>query len=87
MNPEQFEKWNLPSRPTKTTDTRCKRFFEEHGEGVESVELDALHPDTLRAMVREAIEKHIDPDQLAALSREESAARESLWQLARESNA
>lgn len=45
--------------------TRCKRFFEAHGQGVESVELDALHPGTLRAIVRDAIERHIDNDRLA----------------------
>lgn len=78
VHPEQIREWNLPSRPTKESDTRCRRFYAEHGEGVESVELDAVHPDRLRALVREAIEQHVDPYRLAQLRAEEAAARETL---------
>jgi hypothetical protein len=54
VTPEQIARWNLPTRPTKTTDTRSKRF---HGE---SVELDAVEPGTLRDLVRRCIVQHID---------------------------
>jgi hypothetical protein len=37
--PEQIEQWDLPTRPTKTTDSRAKKF----GSSV-SVELDAIEP-------------------------------------------
>jgi hypothetical protein len=82
VNPQQIQEWNLSVRPSKKSDTRCKAFFEEFGEGTASVELDAIHPDTLRGLVREAIERHVDHGQLAALKREEAAARESLQELA-----
>jgi len=36
---EQIEGWSLPTRPTKSTDTRARRFQKIHG--TESVELDA----------------------------------------------
>jgi hypothetical protein len=82
VNPEQIQEWGLPTRPSKKSDTRCKAFFAEFGAGTESVELDAIHPDTLRRLVREAIEQHVDHGQLAALMREEAAAREALQELA-----
>ena len=43
---------------------------------------DAIHPNDLREMVREAIVQHIDPAVWEAAAREESAAREALEQLA-----
>jgi hypothetical protein len=45
-------------------------------------ELEALHPGRLRALVREAIEAHIDNDELTALRLEEKAAREALKEMA-----
>ncbi len=47
---------DLPTRPTKSTDSRSTKFTERFGGG--SVELDAIHPDTLRQIVRDAIEAH-----------------------------
>ena len=44
VTPEQIARLDLPTRPTKTTDTRSKSW----GGGDESVELDAIEPDTLR---------------------------------------
>jgi hypothetical protein len=52
------------------------------GKGTPSVELDALHPDRLRALVRGAIEVHINNDELTALRLEEKAAREALEEMA-----
>jgi hypothetical protein len=49
----QIEEWRLPTRPTKTSDSRSKGF------GDISVELDAIEPHRLRALVREAIEVHL----------------------------
>jgi hypothetical protein len=47
VNPEQIEEFDLPTRPTKKTDSRAKTF-----EG-ESVEVDAIPPARLRQMVEE----------------------------------
>ena len=54
VTPAQIQELNLPTRPTKESDSRSKGF-----EG-ESVEVDAIPPATLRSMVRELIESHID---------------------------
>ena len=74
VTPEQITGWNLPTRPTKTTDSRAKAF------GAVSVELDAIEPDRLRDLVRSVIERHLPPNQLAILR----AAEESEQQWLRE---
>jgi hypothetical protein len=53
---EQVELWNLPTRPTKGSDTRAKGFTGR------SVELDAIPPDTLRGLVEGRIVGHVDVD-------------------------
>ncbi|MCX6924086.1 MAG: hypothetical protein NT154_12885, partial [Verrucomicrobia bacterium] len=50
VTPEQITEWKLPTRPTKTTDSRSRRFDGE------SVEVDAVPPATLRGLVRSCIE-------------------------------
>jgi hypothetical protein len=72
VTPAQIEAWRLPSRPTKTTDTRSKGF------GDISVELDAIEPDRLRALVHETIEVHLPPDQLNVLKIAEQSERDIL---------
>ena len=59
MTEEQIARWTLPAWPTKTPDSRSK------GIGGESVELDAIPPATLRAVVRGGAERHIDAATLA----------------------
>jgi hypothetical protein len=68
----QVEEWNLPTRPTKQTDTRAKKFAGT------SVELDAIPARKLRALVRECIERHVDQDQLRILKIAEESERELL---------
>jgi hypothetical protein len=74
---EQIVTMNLPTRPTKDTDSRSKNF-----EG-ESVELDAIPPDTLRDLVRLAIEQHIDRDEFERLQVVEEQERVTLENIAR----
>jgi hypothetical protein len=69
VEPWQIEEWNLPTRPTKTSDTRAKNF------GEISVELDAIDPDTLRSIVLGAIEQHLPQQQLAVLKTAEESER------------
>ena len=71
--PGQIEEWKLPSRPTKTTDSRAKRFGYS-----QSVELDAIHPDSLREIVEEAITLHISERELAVVRAAEDSEREIL---------
>ncbi len=77
---DQIEEWRLPTRPTKTTDSRAARFTREHGTG--SVELDAIPPAALRALVRESIERHMDPERLRVMKlaeREERDLLRNVW--------
>jgi hypothetical protein len=70
VTPEQISQWRLPTRPTKSSDTRSKGF------GAVSVELDAIPPQRLRDLVEEAIERHLPPEQYAVLKvAEESEQR------------
>ena len=69
---EQVETWGLPSRPTKQTDTRAKKFVGT------SVELDAIPAHQLRELVRGCIERHIDQQQLSLLRAAEESERELL---------
>jgi hypothetical protein len=74
VNREQIDRWQLPTRPTKRSDARARRFLQIHG--TESVELDAIPPDTLRRLVRDAIERHMDPWKLRHLQLVEERERE-----------
>ena len=73
---EQIADLELPTRPTKQTDSRSASF-----EG-ESVELDAIPPTTLRQLVTDCIEQHIDADALSKTRRIEVLERETLGQFA-----
>ena len=71
VTPDQIEMFNLPTRPTKKTDTRAKRFKGE------SVEVDAIEPRILRKLVETVIVQHIQPDEWERLQRVETIERES----------
>jgi hypothetical protein len=68
----QADEWNLPTRPTKQTDTRAKKFSGT------SVELDAIPARKLRELVRECIERHVDKQKLEFLRVAERSERELL---------
>jgi hypothetical protein len=72
----QIEQYGLQTRPTKKTDSRSRSF-----EG-ESVEVDAIAPDQLRAICERCITRHIDQDQLERTRAVEEAERETLAQIA-----
>ena len=76
VTPEQITEWDLPTRPTKRTDTRSRTF-----EG-ESVEVDAIPPSTLRGLVAECITAHVDQRQLDVLKVAEEEERRLLLELA-----
>jgi hypothetical protein len=73
---EQIDRWNLPTRPTKTSDTRAAKFRQVHG--TDSVELDAIPPDELRNLVRNAIDSHMEPWRLRQFRMVEQEERETL---------
>jgi len=57
---EQVQRFNLPPNPTKKADPRAKEYVQKYGD--QCWELDALPPDELERIVREAIVEHIDRD-------------------------
>lgn len=73
---EQIDEHQLPTRPTKTTDSRARKFMRQYGTG--SVELDAIPPATLRGLVRDCIERHMDPGRLRTLQLAEREERDIL---------
>ena len=79
VRPWQVEAWNLPTRPTKATDSRAKTFGY-----AESVELDAIHPDTLRDLVRGQIEALLPAQQIQVLEVAEESERDILRMFARQ---
>jgi hypothetical protein len=70
--PWQIQEWGLPTRPTKTKDPRAGGFSGE------SVEVDAIPAQRLRQIVRDAIERHIDPEALRLTRIAEQSEREIL---------
>jgi hypothetical protein len=69
VNEAQILEWNLPTRPTKSSDTRSRNF------GEISVELDAIRPDDLRDLVQKAIERHLPPEEFKVLKVAEKSER------------
>ncbi|MBV8134762.1 MAG: hypothetical protein JO121_03835 [Deltaproteobacteria bacterium] len=76
VTPQQIRRWNLPTRPTKTTDSRAKKFKSKV-----SVELDAIPPNQLRELVAKAIERHLPRAQFEVLRAAEESEREILQNL------
>jgi hypothetical protein len=77
VKPWQIEEWGLPTRPTKTSDSRAKSF------GEISVELDAIEPNQLRELVQDAIEQHLPADEYEVLKVAEESERKLLTALMR----
>jgi hypothetical protein len=75
VTPYQVAAWNLPTRPTKGTDSRARDW--QGG----SVELDAIPVDLLRALVSGCIEGHVDQSQLNLLRTVEAEERAVLERL------
>lgn len=74
--PAQIDWYSLPTRPTKTTDSRAKGFVGG------SVEVDAIPPTELRSIVEAAIVQHIDQDQLQLTRIAEDSERDILHRMA-----
>src|SRR5262249_34524186 len=76
VTPNQITRWNLPTRPTKSSDPRAANFADQ------PVELDAITPQRLRALVRTAIERHMPKHRYEILKAAEEAERQGLVALA-----
>jgi hypothetical protein len=73
VRPQQVAMWGLPTRPTKETDSRARRWT-----GGESVELDAITAPNLRELLQDAILTHVDPRRLGVIEAAEASERELL---------
>ncbi len=80
VTPEQIRAYNLPTRPTKRSRRKSPTYYEAMHGGV-SVELDAMPPDVLRNIVRERIERHMDPWRLEQMQMVERQERDGLARL------
>lgn len=72
---EQVRDMALPTRPPKRNSKADQRWPHDF-----AAELDAIPPDDLRQMVREAIERHLPSAELERLKEIEDLERETLWQ-------
>jgi hypothetical protein len=72
VNRDQIQFLNLPTRPTKKTDSRAKNFIGE------SVEVDAIPAAHLRTLVRSRILRHLDQGELERLELVETQERATL---------
>ena len=73
VTPEQIEEYRLITQPVTMSDSRAPKFIQRYG--TECAELDALPANVVRALVREAIETHIDPHQLHVMKLAEEEER------------
>lgn len=76
VNEKQIKSFGLLTRPTKKSDSRAKNFRGE------SVEVDAIPPATLKAMVQQSILQHVDQAALSTLEVAEQSEREILTRIA-----
>ncbi|UCD44901.1 MAG: hypothetical protein JSV27_12470 [Candidatus Bathyarchaeota archaeon] len=60
LTKEQIQQYSLPPMPVKRSDARSDGFLESYGD--QSVELDALDPNTLKYMVAQSIAGNINLD-------------------------
>jgi hypothetical protein len=77
---EQIEEYKLPPQMTKSSDSRAPKFVEKYGE-VSSVELDALPPDALRALIVDEVEARMDLDALERIRHVQKRERAKLAKL------
>ena len=77
VHPEQIERFGLPTRPTKATDTRSRGFDGE------SVEVEAVPPGILRNLLSGAIEDCVDHHELEVTRIAEDSERSILDMLAK----
>lgn len=74
--PWQVEEWDLPTRPTKQSDSRSRNFKGE------SVEVDAIPPDQLRDLCRWVIERHLPEEERQRVLEIEAVERQSFKEIA-----
>ena len=77
---QQIELYNPPPQPAKKTDSRFKKYKEEHG--ANSWELDALEPSVLDELIGDNIVKYLDIDLFEETKIRQEEERKQLIELA-----
>lgn len=79
LSPSQVEEWRLhdSTREQKRT-SRYGWWVDQYGDSQRACELDAIHPNTLRSIVHDAITRHIDPYEWESLKRIEAIERNDI---------
>jgi hypothetical protein len=80
VNADQVTALNLPPMPGKASDARAAAFVARHGELVQ-VEVEAVHPDTLRQLYQDAIDTVWDTTTYGEVVERERAERDGLHAL------
>jgi hypothetical protein len=81
LTSEQVEEYGLPPALGKATDTRAASFIARHGRLVQ-VELEALPPEAMRALLAAELDRLVDTSSIEALRGREAAERDALLELA-----
>jgi hypothetical protein len=79
LTPYQIDLHGLPTRPGKEKDPNAADFARRFGD--RCVELDAMPPNTLRSLVGDCLEGHMDPDFLQRLKLAEEEERRGLREI------
>ena len=75
--PEQIASLSLVPQPGKDTDSRAGDFIDRHG-SLFQVEVEAIHPNTLRKLYQDAIDKYLDVSEYDRQVQRENDERESM---------
>jgi hypothetical protein len=78
VTPEQIRAWDLPTRPTKTAGNAHAKNWR----GGDSVEVDAIPPERLRAIINAAIEQHVNKRAFKVIKVAERSERELMEKIA-----
>lgn len=73
---EQVRQYNLPPNPAKRTDPRAREFIRRYGES--SWEVDALPPEVLDRLIRDAFDVIVDRHAMQEVIEQEERDKESL---------
>ena len=85
LNWDQIELYQPPENPAKLTDSRSESYVDKYGES--SYELDALEPNVIESLIRDAIHRLTDHDLLIARTEKQDEDKEKLIRgIIRESN-
>jgi alkaline phosphatase len=78
---EQIEQYNPPPNPAKTTDARYEKYREQYGD--DSWELDALEPQVMADLIRDAVQARIDQDYWQEAMERQQTGRDQLSRVSR----